>query len=427
MPVKRLGVASPAAFVNTFTLLATADVACVASVIIANKGAVDLTATVYIEPVESPGNPDTRVYIVSSLLIAVGQSFETFRFAMTVGDKIYVGSSTANASFSATAAYESSGRSNIVYQSTQPGTPQVGDIWVNSSSNAVSLYTGSGFNTVATVAPTGPTGPLGPTGSQGVSGPTGPAGSGVSVLGSYATLQLLQADNPTGSVGDAYLVGFNLYIWNDLNSVWSNAGPFVGPTGPTGGTGPTGPGVTGPTGSTGPTGPSGGPTGPTGPAGAAGPTGPMGATGPSVTGPAGAASTVPGPTGPTGAVGATGATGATGSAGPTGSQGLWNTAQVIETKSDTYTLVLADAGKLIRCTKATSMSIIVPLNSAAAYSVGQRVDIMQYGAGQVTISGDTGVTLRATPTNKLRATYSTASIIKIATDEWVLAGDVALT
>jgi hypothetical protein len=52
---------------------------------------------------------------------------------------------------------------------------------------------------------------------------------------------------------------------------------------------------------------------------------------------------------------------------------------------------------------------------------------MQYGAGQVTISGDTGVTVRATPTNKLRATYSTASIIKIATDEWVLAGDVALT
>jgi hypothetical protein len=427
MPVKRLGVASPAAFVNTFTLLATADVACVASVIIANKGAVDLTATVYIEPVESPGNPDTRVYIVSSLLIAVGQSFETFRFAMTVGDKIYVGSSTANASFSATAAYESSGRSNIVYQSTQPGTPQVGDIWVNSSSNAVSLYTGSGFNTVATVAPTGPTGPLGPTGPQGVSGPTGPAGSGVSVLGSYATLQLLQADNPTGSVGDAYLVGFNLYIWNDLNSVWSNAGPFVGPTGPTGGTGPTGPGVTGPTGSTGPTGPSGGPTGPTGPAGAAGPTGPIGATGPSVTGPAGAASTVPGPTGPTGAVGATGATGATGSAGPTGAQGLWNTAQVIETKSDTYTLVLADAGKLIQCTKGTSMSIIVPLNSAAAYSVGQRVDIMQYGAGQVTVSGDTGVTLRSTPTNKLRATYSSASIIKIGTNEWVLAGDLALT
>jgi hypothetical protein len=88
---------------------------------------------------------------------------------------------------------------------------------------------------------------------------------------------------------------------------------------------------------------------------------------------------------------------------------------------------LGDAGKLIRCTKGTAMSVIIPTNAAAAYSIGQRVDIMQYGAGQVTVSGDTGVTLRSTPTNKLRATYSTASIIKIGTDEWVLAGDVALT
>jgi len=426
MPVKRLGVASPAAFVSTFTELATADVACVASVIVANKGATDLTATVFVEPVQSPGNPDSRVYIVSSLLIAVGQSFETFRFAMAVGDKIYVGASNANASFSATAAYESSGRSNIVYQSTQPGFPQVGDIWVNSNTNAVGLYTGSGFNTVATVAPTGPSGPTGPQGASGPIGPTGPQGSGVSVLGSYATLQLLQADNPTGSIGDSYLVGVNLYIWNDLNSEWANAGPFVGPTGPSGPTGPAVTGPTGPIGVTGPTGPSGGPTGPTGATGGVGATGATGSTGPSVTGPTGAtgaASTVTGPTGPTGAS----VTGPTGGTGPTGATGTWDTVQPIEVKSDTYTLVLADAGKLIRCTKATAMSIIIPTNAAQAYAIGQRVDIMQYGAGQVTVSGDTGVTLRSTPTNKLRATYSSASIIKIGTNEWVLAGDLALT
>ena len=426
MPVKRLGVASPAAFVNTFTELATADVACVASVIVANKGATDLTATVFVEPVQSPGNPDSRVYIVSSLLIAVGQSFETFRFAMAVGDKIFVGASNANASFSATAAYESSGRSNIVYQSNQPGFPQVGDIWVNSNTNAVGLYTGSGFNTVATVAPTGPLGPTGPQGASGPIGPTGPQGSGVSVLGSYATLQLLQADNPTGAVGDAYLVGVNLYIWNDLNSEWANAGPFVGPTGPTGVTGPAVTGPTGPIGVTGPTGPSGGPTGPTGATGGVGITGPTGPTGSSVTGPTGATGAASTVTGPTGATGAS-VTGPTGGTGPTGATGTWDTVQPIEVKSDTYTLVLGDAGKLIRCTKATAMSIIIPTNAAQAYSIGQRVDIMQYGAGQVTVSGDTGVTLRSTPTNKLRATYSSASIIKIGTNEWVLAGDLALT
>ncbi len=419
MPVKRLGVASPAAFVSTYTELATADVACVASVIIANKGATDLTATVYIEPVEAPGNPNSRVFIVSSLLVGIGQSFETFRFALTVGDKIYVGATTDNASFSATAAYESTGRSNIVY-------PQVGDIWVDSGDDTVNVYTGSGFATVATAAPTGPTGPTGGAGPTGPTGSTGPEGSGVSILGSYATLELLQIDSPTGNIGDAYLIGYNLYIWNDTNQVWADAGPFVGPTGPTGVTGPSVTGPTGPTGPLGPTGPEGGPTGPTGPEGPTGPQGPTGPTGQSITGPAGAPSTEPGPTGPTGPTGAS-VTGPTGATGATGAQGLWDTAQVIETQSDTYTLVLADAGKLIRCTKATSMSIIVPLNSAEAYSVGQRIDIMQYGVGQVTISGDTGVTVRATPTNKLRATYSTASIIKIATDEWVLAGDLALT
>jgi hypothetical protein len=426
MPVKRLGVASPPAYTSFFTELATADVACVASVIIANKGGVELNATVYVEPVESPGNPSNYVYIVNSLVVGVGQSFETFRFAMTVGDKIWVASSTANASFSATVAYESSGRSNIVYQSTQPGFPQVGDIWVNSSTNAVGLYTGSGFNTVATVAPTGPTGPTGPQGPLGPIGSTGPQGSGISILGSYATIELLEADNATGNPGDAYIVSPNVYIWDDQNSAWVNSGPFVGPTGSTGPTGPSVTGPTGPTGSQGPTGPEGGPTGPTGATGAAGDTGPTGPTGASVTGPTGPtgeASTVTGPTGPTGPS----VTGPTGAGGPTGAAGTWDTVQPIEVKSDTYTLVLGDAGKLIRCTKGTAMSIIIPTNAAEAYSIGQRVDVMQYGAGQVTVSGDTGVTLRFTPTNKLRATYSTASIIKIATDEWVLAGDLALT
>lgn len=427
MPVKRLGVASPAAYTNSFTLLAEADVTCVASVIVANKGAVDLNATVYIEPVDAPGNPASYVYIVNSLPVAIGQSFETFRFALAVGDKIWVASNTANAAFSATAAYESSGRSNIVYQSTQPGFPQVGDIWINSTSDAVGVYTGSGFNTVATIAPTGPTGPAGPIGNAGPTGPTGSTGSGVSVLGSYATLLLLQTDTPVGNIGDAYIVGSDLYVWSDLNQEWYNAGPFVGPTGATGATGANGPqGITGPTGDTGPTGPSGGPTGPTGPTGATGATGATGPTGASITGPAGptgAASTVTGPTGATGPS----VTGPTGPTGATGAAGTWNTAQTIDVKSDTYTLVLGDAGKLIRCTKATSMSIIIPANSAEAYSIGQRIDIMQYGAGQVTVSGDTGVTVRSTPTNKLRATYSTASIIKIGTDEWVLAGDLALT
>jgi hypothetical protein len=544
MPIKRLGVASPAASVTT--LLSNVDTAGVASIIVANKGAIDLLATIYIEPFDNIGSPIFRSYIVNNLSVGVGQSFETFRVPVAVGDLIYVISSTPDASFSANLVYEQVGRTNIVYQSTQPGFASVGDIWIDSTDQSVSFYTGTAFNTIATVAPTGPTGPAGATGAASqVTGPTGPQGSGINILGSYATYNLLVADTPVGNIGDGYLVGSDLYIWSDLNQEWTLSGPIVGPTGATGATGPIGPnGVGGSVGPTGPTGPSGGPTGPTGPTGATGATGSTGAVGSTgSTGPAGVRSSVLfrysntiteadpgsgffrfnnadtalinrlyistldfatsadqtgwldfldsstnptvkgvinfltttgsfrsaysvtgvaedqggwfkvtvshisgpalsnntsyylefyrngdyGPTGPTGATGAVGATGATGATGPTGAQGVWDTAQTIDVKSDNYTLVLADAGKLIRCTKSSSMSIIIPTNSAHAYSIGQRIDIMQYGTGQVTVSGDTGVTLRSTPTNKLRATYSTASIIKIGTDEWVLAGDLALT
>jgi hypothetical protein len=421
MAVKRLGATTPAA--NTSVELATADVACVASVIVANTGGVELNATIYVEPVESPGAIESRAYIVNSLVVGVGQSFETFRFALQVGDKIYVAASTANAAFSATAAYEQQGRANLTYASTAPGFPAVGDIWISSLTDDVSVYTGSGFRTVSTIAPTGPTGPQGETGPTGPQGVTGPQGAGVQVLGSYLDVESLESDNPTGTIGDAYLVGTDLYIWSDLNSEWVNAGTFVGDTGPTGATGPsvTGPqGPTGPIGATGPTGPSGGPTGPegpTGPTGSQGPTGPAGTTGPT-----GAPSTVTGPTGPTGPS----VTGPTGAVGPTGPEGTWSTAQPISTKSANYTLDTADAGYLLKCTSGSSTQILIPTNAAEAFSIGQRVDILQHGAGQITVAPDTGVTLRATPTAKLRAQYSTASVVKIGTDEWLLVGDLAL-
>ena len=424
MPVKRLGIATPSA--NAAVLLGLATVASVASVIITNRNTQSVAVSVYIDPIDGGGDPSRRAYVADNLSVGVGQTFETFRFALNVGDSVYVLSNTANVSFSATEAYEVAGRANVVYQPLAPGNPQVGDIWINSVTQDVSVYTGSGFFVVSTVAPFGPTGPAGPFGAQGPTGPAGPQGSGVSVLGTYATLELLIADTPVGNIGDAYVVGSDLYVWSDLNQEWAEVGPFVGPTGATGSTGPTGPGVTGPTGALGPTGPEGGPTGPTGPAGATGPTGVTGPQGLSITGPtgpSGADSTVEGPTGPTGPS----VTGPAGATGPTGATGEWDTAQTIEVKTETYTAVLADAGKLLRFTNSTTVDFVIPTNDAAAFAVGQRIDLAQYGTGQVEVLGDTGVTVRATPTAKLRAQYSVASIIKIATNEWLLAGDLALS
>jgi hypothetical protein len=312
MPVKRLGTTTPLA--NTLSVLTTSDVAGVASVIVANKGSIDAQVTIYVEPFDSGGNPDAIAHIVNTLNVGVGQSFETFRFAINVQDIIYVSSTTANCSFSTNIAYEAAGRTNVLYQQIQPNNPQVGDIWIDSDDNSVNLFTGSGFNTVATAAPTGPTGPAGAVGPTGPFGPTGPDGSGIRILGTYVTLLALQTDTPLGNVGDAYVVGGDIYAWSELNLEWFNAGPFVaGPTGPAG--------LIGPTGATGATGPEGGPTGP---AGDTGPTGPTGATGPSggPTGPTGATGPSGGPTGPTGANGAPGLPGLQGATGPQGLQGL---------------------------------------------------------------------------------------------------------
>jgi hypothetical protein len=228
MPVTRLGVSNPAA--NTLTTLASVNKGYVASVIIANKGTQAGNVTVYVVPAGGTYTDTTSLTIVKNLSVATGQSFETFRFALNIGDSVQVTADTANFSYSLTAAYEVDGRQYVTYSATAPSLPQIGDIWIKTN-NAVSFWNGSVWIDSITAGPTGPTGPqgeastvTGPTGWTGPSGgPTGPTG-------------------PTGAAGSS----------------------IVGPTGPAGATGAAST-VTGPTG---PTGPASNITGPTTPASA---------------------------------------------------------------------------------------------------------------------------------------------------------------
>jgi hypothetical protein len=91
----------------------------------------------------------------------------------------------------------------------------------------------------------------------------------------------------------------------------------------------------------------------------------------------------------------------------------------------TYTTVLADQSKLVTLNNASAITLTIPANSSVAYPVGTKIDFAQLGAGQVTFAGAGGVTINSTPTLKLRAQYSAATCIKIATDTWLLVGDLA--
>jgi hypothetical protein len=97
----------------------------------------------------------------------------------------------------------------------------------------------------------------------------------------------------------------------------------------------------------------------------------------------------------------------------------------ITQKTASYTLSTLDhRDDLIEMGSASALTLTIPLNSSIAYPVGTSLDILQTGAGQVTIAGAAGVTVNATPGLKLRTQWSSATLFKRAENTWVVYGDL---
>lgn len=92
-----------------------------------------------------------------------------------------------------------------------------------------------------------------------------------------------------------------------------------------------------------------------------------------------------------------------------------------------YTLVAADAAKAVEMDLAGANTLTVPPNSSVAFAVGTVIEGVQWGAGQTTITPGAGVTIRASGGKlKTAAQYAQFSLRKIATDEWLAAGDLVV-
>jgi predicted nucleic acid-binding Zn-ribbon protein len=96
-------------------------------------------------------------------------------------------------------------------------------------------------------------------------------------------------------------------------------------------------------------------------------------------------------------------------------------AAVINTMSGSHTLVSADVNNIREMSNGGTLSI--PANDTF-WPIGATVDILQTGSSQVTISGNSGVTVNATPGLKLRAQWSSATILKRAANTFVVMGDL---
>ena len=103
-----------------------------------------------------------------------------------------------------------------------------------------------------------------------------------------------------------------------------------------------------------------------------------------------------------------------------------NELQQNEQTGTTYTLVLADGGKLVEMNNASANTLTVPPNSSVAFPVGTQILVLQTGAGQTTLAAGAGVTINSKDGNlKLSAQWCAATLIKRATDVWVVVGDLS--
>jgi hypothetical protein len=103
-----------------------------------------------------------------------------------------------------------------------------------------------------------------------------------------------------------------------------------------------------------------------------------------------------------------------------------NELQQNEQTGTTYTLVLTDDGKVVEMNNASANTLTVPPNSSVAFPVGAQILVLQTGAGQTTVAAGAGVTINSKDGNlKLSAQWCAATLIKRATDSWVIVGDLS--
>lgn len=95
-----------------------------------------------------------------------------------------------------------------------------------------------------------------------------------------------------------------------------------------------------------------------------------------------------------------------------------------EQTGTSYTLVIDDRNVLVDCDNASPIALTVPDNADVAFPIGTKILVRQKGDGEVTITPDTAVTLETSLTLVTNGQHAVAGLIKVATDTWVVMGDL---
>jgi hypothetical protein len=94
----------------------------------------------------------------------------------------------------------------------------------------------------------------------------------------------------------------------------------------------------------------------------------------------------------------------------------------LNAKTGSYTLLASDVNKLVTVNSASATTITIP---NGVFSVGEQINVAALGDGLVTIDSDGTTVLNATPGTVLRTKYSSATIICIASNTFLIVGDLS--
>lgn len=90
-----------------------------------------------------------------------------------------------------------------------------------------------------------------------------------------------------------------------------------------------------------------------------------------------------------------------------------------------YTPVLSDAGRVLRFTSGSAVTLTVPLNSSVTFPIGAEIELYQSGAGQVTVVPESVAVISSVAgANKISAQHGVARLRKVDSNVWTLSGDI---
>lgn len=136
MAVQRMGIANPAS--NTNTLIHTAAASYLCSVIATNKGAAAATVRAWVVP-SGATLASQYAYMLYNVNVPIANTIESHRFAISVGDTVYVSATTADVSFSLNGIYDSSASidSHILQTTNVHGIANTANLVTTSTTNAL--------------------------------------------------------------------------------------------------------------------------------------------------------------------------------------------------------------------------------------------------------------------------------------------------